>query len=49
MEPVTLITGSLHHPIMTANWIADSVLFALNQPAGMAINHIQMRPMGQIN
>ncbi|WP_030987738.1 hypothetical protein [Streptomyces sp. NRRL S-1813] len=36
-------------PIMTAEQIADSILFALNQPDGMDINHILMRPIGQIN
>ncbi|MFE3688195.1 SDR family oxidoreductase [Streptomyces sp. NPDC059095] len=41
--------GKPQHPTMTADQIADSILFALNQPAGMDINHIQMRPLGQAN
>jgi NADP-dependent 3-hydroxy acid dehydrogenase YdfG len=36
-------------PTMTAAQIADCILFALNQPAGVDINHLQMRPIGQIN
>lgn len=36
-------------PAMTAGQIADCILFALEQPAGMDINHIQMRPTGQVN
>ncbi|TDC72159.1 SDR family oxidoreductase [Streptomyces hainanensis] len=36
-------------PTMTAAQVADCVLFALNQPPGMDINHIQMRPVGQLN
>ncbi|MFB7657017.1 MULTISPECIES: SDR family oxidoreductase [unclassified Streptomyces] len=36
-------------PIMTAEQIADAILFALNQPKGMDINHITMRPVGQVN
>ncbi|MBT2421437.1 SDR family oxidoreductase [Streptomyces sp. ISL-22] len=36
-------------PTMTAAQVADCVLFALNQPAGVDINHLQMRPVGQVN
>ncbi|MFH8403867.1 SDR family oxidoreductase [Streptomyces sp. NPDC018019] len=41
--------GRPNAPVMTAGQIADCVLFALDQPEGMDINHIQMRPIGQIN
>jgi NADP-dependent 3-hydroxy acid dehydrogenase YdfG len=36
-------------PAMGADDIAACILFALNQPRGMDINHLQMRPVGQIN
>ena len=36
-------------PVMTAEQIAEAILFAINQPKGMDINHITMRPAGQIN
>ncbi|MCT7350823.1 SDR family oxidoreductase [Streptomyces sp. 15-116A] len=36
-------------PTMTAVQIADAIAFALNQPEGVDINHITMRPVGQIN
>lgn len=32
---------------MTAEQIADTIVFAVNQPAGVDINHITMRPTGQ--
>ncbi|WP_327709231.1 SDR family oxidoreductase [Streptomyces sp. NBC_00464] len=41
--------GTPPGPAMTAENIADSILFALDQPEGMDINHIQMRPIGQTN
>jgi NADP-dependent 3-hydroxy acid dehydrogenase YdfG len=34
---------------MSADDIAACILFALNQPQGMDINHLQMRPVGQVN
>jgi NADP-dependent 3-hydroxy acid dehydrogenase YdfG len=33
---------------MTAEQIADTIVFAVNQPAGVDINHITMRPTGQL-
>ncbi|MFH8735783.1 MULTISPECIES: SDR family oxidoreductase [unclassified Streptomyces] len=35
-------------PAMTAEHIADTIVFAVNQPAGVDINHITMRPSGQL-
>lgn len=35
-------------PAMTAEQIADTIVFAVNQPAGVDINHITMRPTGQV-
>lgn len=35
-------------PAMTAEQIADTIVFAVNQPAGVDINHITMRPTGQL-
>jgi NADP-dependent 3-hydroxy acid dehydrogenase YdfG len=35
-------------PAMTAEQIADTIVFAINQPAGVDINHITMRPTGQL-
>lgn len=35
-------------PTMTAEQIADTIVFAVNQPAGVDINHITMRPTGQL-
>ncbi|MBD0746675.1 SDR family oxidoreductase [Streptomyces sp. CBMA152] len=32
---------------MTAEQIADTIVFAVNQPAGVDINHITVRPTGQ--
>ncbi|MGW2373022.1 SDR family oxidoreductase [Kitasatospora sp. NPDC001683] len=34
-------------PALTAEQIADTIAFALDQPAGVDINHITMRPTGQ--
>ncbi|MER7109418.1 SDR family oxidoreductase [Streptomyces sp. NPDC000229] len=36
-------------PTMTAEQISDAILFAINQPKGLDINHVTMRPVGQIN
>ncbi|MFD9124180.1 SDR family oxidoreductase [Kitasatospora sp. NPDC059571] len=33
---------------MTAEQIADTIVFAINQPAGVDINHITVRPTGQV-
>ena len=33
---------------MTAEQIADTILFAVNQPAGVDIHHITLRPTGQL-
>lgn len=35
-------------PVMTAEQVADTIVFAVNQPAGVDINHITMRPTGQV-
>ncbi|MCP9946818.1 SDR family oxidoreductase [Streptomyces somaliensis] len=35
-------------PAMTAEQIADIVVFAVDQPAGVDINHITLRPTGQL-
>ena len=35
-------------PAMTAEQIADTIVFAINQPAGVDINHITVRPVGQL-
>lgn len=34
-------------PVMTPEQIADTIVFAVNQPAGVDINQITMRPTGQ--
>ncbi|OIK01329.1 short-chain dehydrogenase [Streptomyces sp. MUSC 14] len=34
-------------PVMTAEQVADTIVFAVSQPAGVDINHITMRPTGQ--
>ena len=34
-------------PVMTPEQIADTIVFALNQPTGVDINQITMRPTGQ--
>jgi NADP-dependent 3-hydroxy acid dehydrogenase YdfG len=36
-------------PAMSAQDVANCILFALSQPPGMDINQLQMRPVGQIN
>ncbi|MGW7264458.1 SDR family oxidoreductase [Streptomyces sp. NPDC054842] len=36
-------------PAMSAEQIADVILFAVDQPAGMEINHVTLRPTGQVN
>ncbi|MGW1530952.1 SDR family oxidoreductase [Streptomyces aureus] len=33
---------------MTAEQIADTIVYAINQPEGVDINHITMRPTGQV-
>ncbi|MFI8458194.1 SDR family oxidoreductase [Kitasatospora sp. NPDC085464] len=33
---------------MTGEQIADTIVFAINQPAGVDINHITVRPTGQV-
>ncbi|MDJ1130441.1 SDR family oxidoreductase [Streptomyces iconiensis] len=35
-------------PAMTPDQIADTIAFAVNQPPGVDINHITMRPTGQL-
>jgi NADP-dependent 3-hydroxy acid dehydrogenase YdfG len=35
-------------PAMTAEQIADTLVFVLNQPTGVDINHITLRPTGQL-
>jgi NADP-dependent 3-hydroxy acid dehydrogenase YdfG len=35
-------------PAMTPEQIADTIVFAVNQPVGVDINHITMRPAGQL-
>ncbi|OIJ68440.1 hypothetical protein [Streptomyces mangrovisoli] len=35
-------------PAMTAEKIADTIVYAVNQPAGVDINQITMRPTGQL-
>ncbi|WP_031069686.1 SDR family oxidoreductase [Streptomyces sp. NRRL WC-3742] len=35
-------------PVMTAEQIADTIVFALNQPVGVTINHMTVRPTGQV-
>ncbi|MFF3322815.1 SDR family oxidoreductase [Streptomyces sp. NPDC002889] len=36
-------------PAMSAEQIAEAILFAVNQPEGVDINHLTMRPAGQVN
>ncbi|WCH94863.1 SDR family oxidoreductase [Streptomyces moderatus] len=36
-------------PAMTAEQIADVIVFAINQPEGVDINQLTMRPAGQVN
>ncbi|WP_330300479.1 SDR family oxidoreductase [Streptomyces sp. NBC_00503] len=40
--------GGSPETALTAEQIADTIVFALNQPAGVDINHITMRPTGQL-
>lgn len=40
--------GTPAGPVLTAETVAESILFALNQPAGTDVNHIQLRPVGQV-
>jgi NADP-dependent 3-hydroxy acid dehydrogenase YdfG len=40
--------GTPPGPALTAESIAESILFALNQPEGMDVNHILLRPIGQV-
>ncbi|MFI1092368.1 SDR family oxidoreductase [Streptomyces sp. NPDC020917] len=35
-------------PAMTPDQIADTIVFAVNQPAGVDVNHITLRPTGQL-
>jgi NADP-dependent 3-hydroxy acid dehydrogenase YdfG len=36
-------------PAMSAEQVAEAILFAVNQSDGMGINHITLRPVGQVN
>ena len=36
-------------PTLTAEQVADAILFALNQPNGVDINQLVLRPTGQVN
>jgi NADP-dependent 3-hydroxy acid dehydrogenase YdfG len=36
-------------PTLTAEQVADAILFALNQPEGVDINQVVIRPTGQVN
>jgi NADP-dependent 3-hydroxy acid dehydrogenase YdfG len=36
-------------PAMNAQDIADCILFALNQPPGLDLDHLRIRPVGQID
>jgi NADP-dependent 3-hydroxy acid dehydrogenase YdfG len=36
-------------PTLTAEQVAETILFAVNQPEGVDINHLVMRPTGQVN
>ena len=40
--------GGSPETALTAEQIANTIVFALNQPAGVDINHITMRPTGQL-
>lgn len=35
-------------PVMTAEQVADTIAFAVNQPAGVTVNHLTVRPTGQV-
>ncbi|MCZ4101053.1 SDR family oxidoreductase [Streptomyces sp. H39-C1] len=41
--------GTPEGPVMRAEDVAASILFALSQPEGVDINHLQIRPIGQTN
>ncbi|MFD7922399.1 SDR family oxidoreductase [Streptomyces sp. NPDC059740] len=41
--------GTPEGPVMTSEDIARAIAFALDQPAGLDVNHIQLRPLGQPN
>ncbi|WP_327636357.1 SDR family oxidoreductase [Kribbella sp. NBC_00482] len=36
-------------PTLTAEQVAEAILFAVNQPEGVDINHLVLRPAGQVN
>ena len=36
-------------PTLTAEQVADTILFAVNQPEGVDVNHLVVRPAGQVN
>lgn len=36
-------------PALTAEQVAETILFAVNQPQGVHINHLVVRPAGQVN
>ena len=40
--------GSPAAPTLTAEQIAETILFAVNQPEGVDINHLVVRPAGQV-
>lgn len=35
-------------PTLTADQVAEAILFAVNQPEGVDVNHLVMRPAGQV-
>jgi NADP-dependent 3-hydroxy acid dehydrogenase YdfG len=41
--------GSPAAPALTAEQIAETILYAVNQPEGLDINHLVVRPTGQLN
>ncbi|MFJ9696357.1 SDR family oxidoreductase [Kitasatospora sp. NPDC101183] len=36
-------------PVLTAEQIADTIVFAVNQPEGVTVNQLTVRPTGQVN
>ena len=36
-------------PTLTAEQVAETILFAVNQPEGVDVNHLVVRPAGQVN
>jgi NADP-dependent 3-hydroxy acid dehydrogenase YdfG len=36
-------------PALTAEQVAETILFAVNQPEGVDVNHLVVRPSGQVN